>query len=343
MLSTLPGKLARCLAAALPLTLLLAPLPAGAQATKLRFAVFIPESPVVTDVFKGFADAVNKDARGVVEVEVFANGALGRNPLQQAQMVLDGVADIAWVILPQSRGKFRETEVLELPGLFLDVTEASTVSARMVTKGHLKGFEEYFPIGVVGTGPMSIHSRGQVQSLADLKGKKIRAAGPMESTTIKALGAVPVGLTVNEVIEAIGRGNVDGITSLPSVLFDFGIAQVTTTHYFNRLGNLPMAILMNRRKFDSLPAAGQDAVRKYSGEWIAARFNESQGPYYASLTKQMQADPKRKVIFPSEAEFAATRELFRPVFQEWASQGPRNAELLKAIEGEIALVRGARR
>jgi TRAP-type C4-dicarboxylate transport system substrate-binding protein len=319
-------------------------LPAGAQAqpAKLKFAVFIPDAPVVQEVFRPFAENVNRDGKGLVEVEVFANGALGRNPLQQAQMVRDGVADMAWVILPQARGLFRETEVLELPGLFRDVVEASTVSSRMLTKGHLKGFEEFFPVGLVGTGPMSLHSRGQIKSLADLRGKKIRAAGPMESATITAMGAAPVGLTINEVIEAVGRGNVDAVTSLPSMLFDLGFNQVTNTHYFIRMGNLPMAVLMNRKKFDSLPREAQDVIRKYSGEWLATRFNQSQGPYYEALIKQLRADPKRTVVVPNEAEFAAIQTQFKPVIQEWAGRSPRNQELLKLLEQEIALVRAGR-
>jgi TRAP-type C4-dicarboxylate transport system substrate-binding protein len=328
----------RCL---LPLCLLL-PFAAGAQPVKLRFAYFIPDGINTTEIFKPFADAVNRDSKGAVEIELYGNGALGRSPLQQAQMVLDGVADIAWVILPQARGKFRETEVLELPGLFRDIIEATTVSTRMVSKELLKGFEEYVPIGIVGTGPMSIHSRGQILSLNDIKGKKIRAASPMESATIKALGGVPVGLSVTEITEAIGRGNIDGVTSLPSVLFEFGIVSATSAHYFARLGNLPMGILMNKKKFEALPKAGQDAIRKHSGEWIATRFNAALGPFYDSLTKQLQNDPKRKVAFQSEAELATAQAAFQPVIKEWAAQSPRHQELLKAVEAEIAQVRSGR-
>lgn len=321
---------------------LLLSLPVAAQPTKLKFAVFIPDAPVVKDVFQPFVENVNREARGSIEIELFGNGALGRSPLQQAQMVRDGVADMAWVILPQSRGLFRETEVLELPGMFRDVVEASTVSSRMMSKGYLKGFEEFFPVGLVGTGPMSLHSRGQIRTSADIPGKKIRAAGPLESATITAMGAAPVGLTINEVIEAVGRGSVDAVTSLPSMLFDVGFHQVTNTHYFIRMGNLPMAILMNRKKFESLPKAGQDAIRKFSGDWIMARFNASQGPYYAKLIQQLKADPKRLVVEPSDAEVARIQAKFKPVIEEWSARSPRHRELLQLLEQEITLVRSGR-
>ncbi|MSQ70594.1 MAG: TRAP transporter substrate-binding protein [Betaproteobacteria bacterium] len=313
------------------------------QPVKLKFAIFTPDKEqTFLTTMKPFAEAVNKESRGAVEIELFPNGALGRSPMTQAQMVLDGVADIAWVIASYTPGRFQENEVLELPGLFRDLKESTTVYTRLVTSGQLKGYDDYFVIGTFGTAPYSIHSRGQINSLADIKGKKIRSSGAIEGATIKALGGVPIGMPVTEVPEAISRNTVDGTTSHPSPLFDFGIARVTSAHYFTRLGIVPLAILLNRKKFDSLPKAGQDAIRKYSGEWTALRFNEGIGAYNDSLVKQLQDDPKRKVVFPSEAELAATRAAYQPVVAEWAARTPRNAELLKAVESEIAKVRGGR-
>ena len=313
------------------------------QPVKLKFAVFTPDKEqTFLTTMKPFAEAVNKEAKGSVEIDLFPNGALGRSPLTQAQMVLDGVADIAWVIASYTPGRFQENEVLELPGLFRDLKESTTVYTRLVTSGQLKGYDDYFVIGTFGTAPYSIHSRGQITSLADIRGKKIRSSGAIEGATIKALGGVPIGMPVTEVPEAVSRGTVDGTTSHPSPLFDFGIARVTSAHYFTRLGIVPLAILLNKKKFDSLPKQAQDAIRKYSGEWTAVRFNEGIGAYNDSLVKQLQDDPKRKVVFPSDAELAAARTAYQPVIAEWAAKTPRNAELLKAVEAEIAKVRSGR-
>ena len=246
------------------------------------------------------------------------------------------------MIASYTPGRFQENEVLELPGLFRDLKESTTVYTRLVSSGQLKGYDDYFVIGTFGTAPYSIHSRGQITSLADIKGKKIRSSGAIEGATIKALGGVPIGMPVTEVPEAVSRGTVDGTTSHPSPLFDFGIARVTSAHYFTRLGIVPLAILLNKKKFDSLPKQAQDAIRKYSGEWTAVRFNEGIGAYNDSLVKQLQDDPKRKVVFPSDAELAAARTAYQPVIAEWAARTPRNAELLKVVEAEIAKVRSGR-
>ncbi len=316
---------------------------AQVQPTKLKFSIFSPDKEVTyLTVFKPFAEMVGKESGGTLEIELFPNGALGRSPVQQAQMVLDGVADIAWVIASYTPGRFQENEVFELPGLFRDLREATLVFTRLVNGGKIRGYDDFYAIGLFGTAPYSLHSRTPINSIADIKGKKIRVSGAMEGETLKALGAVPIGMPVTEVPEAISRGTIDGTTSHPAPLVDFGISRVTSAHYFTRLGVVPLAVLMNRKKFDSLPKAGQDAIRKYSGDWTAARFNEGVGAYNDSVIKQLQADPKRKVVFPPQADLDAMQPAFKSVIDAWAAKTPRNRELLALMEAEIANVRAGR-
>ena len=90
----------------------------------LKWAVFTPDSEVTfRTVMKPFADAVQRETNNAVVFDLFPNGALGRSPAQQPQMVIDGVADLAWVIPSYTPGRFPDTEVLELPGMFRDLRE----------------------------------------------------------------------------------------------------------------------------------------------------------------------------------------------------------------------------
>ena len=316
---------------------------AFAQPTKLKFAVFTPDKEqTFMTVMKPWAEAVNKEAGGAIEIELYPNGALGRSPLQQAQMVLDGVSDIGWIIASYTPGRFQENEVFELPGLFRDLQESTTAYTRLVLGGKIRGYDDFYPIGLFGTAPYSLHARTPINSINDIKGKKIRSSGAIEGETVKAFGAVPIGMPVTEVPEAISRGTIDGTTSHPSPLFDFGIARVTSYHFFTRLGIVPLAILMNRKKFEGLPKQGQDAIRKYSGEWTAERFNKYIGDYNDSLVKQLQADPKRKVVFPSQAELDSMQPVFKGVIDTWAARTPRNKELLGLVQAELVSIRSGR-
>ena len=230
---------------------------ADAQPIKLKFAVFSPDTErLFNTVKKPFAEAVNEASGGTVQIELFPNGALGRAPQQQAQMVLDGVADIGFIVPPFTPGRFPDTEVMELPGLFRDLAEATHVYTRLFQAGVLHDYGDYVPIAMWGTPPFSLHSNFPITSIKDLKGKKVRGSGVIQVESLKTLGAVPVGMPPTEVPEALARKTIDASTSQPAVLFDFGLDRVTSHHYFMRLGVVPLAVVMNRKSFDALPKAG---------------------------------------------------------------------------------------
>ena len=115
-------------AAAMPAAALLGSKLARAE-DHLKWAVFTPDSEVTfRTVMKPFAETVQRETKNAVVFDLFPNGALGRNPGQQPQMLLDGVADLAWVVQSYSPGRFPDTEVLELPGMFKDMRESSLVA-----------------------------------------------------------------------------------------------------------------------------------------------------------------------------------------------------------------------
>jgi len=54
---------------------------------------------------KPFVDAVNAEAKGILEIKVYFSGALGKDIAQQPQLVLDGAFDIR-----QSRHRLGDIE-----------------------------------------------------------------------------------------------------------------------------------------------------------------------------------------------------------------------------------------
>src|SRR3977135_4166710 len=76
----------------------------GAQAqqpVKLKMATFSPDTErLYNTVKKPWVAAVSKASGGAIEIELYPNGALGRSPQQQAQMVIDGVTDIGFLAPP---------------------------------------------------------------------------------------------------------------------------------------------------------------------------------------------------------------------------------------------------
>jgi TRAP-type C4-dicarboxylate transport system substrate-binding protein len=329
-------NLVRC--AVLAWTLL--PFSAGAASIKLKLAFFASDRTYAYGaVIKPFADAVNLEGKGIVEIELFPGGVLGHTYSEQAQLVLDEIADIAWVNPNLTPELFPDNSVIELPGLFRDARESTRVYARLVTSNVLRGYNEFYVIGAFGTGPHNIHMHSPIATLEDLKGKKIRTLNNTESAVLKALGMAPQIVPINRTAEAINHGMIDGATASPAVLLDFGIARFTAYHYRLDLGAAPHLILMNRKKFDSLPKAGQDVIRKFSGEWQVARYIQTTEAYENSILEQMKADPKRTVIFPSQLELESAQATFKTAVEAWIAQRPNNRELLNLVHAEIAKLR----
>jgi len=313
----------------------------AADPVKLRFASWTSDTEeTLLTVFKPFTEAVNRDSGGAVQIDIFPNGVLGHVPQQQAQMVLDGIADFAWVLPGLTPGRFPETEVLEMPGLFRDLREATMVFTRLITSGKIKkGFEQFVMIGTFGTPSYTIHTRKFVKSLADLKGLKIRANSSIEAETLRALGAVPVGMPTPEAVEAAARGTIDGATSHPSPLFDFGLVRVLHYHYLLGLSMVPLMILMSKAKFDSLPKAGQDALLKNSGMALAKLFSDSISTYNASLMKKLEDTPQQTIVMPSQADMDAAKPIFDTVINAWLAKSPNNKRMFELVQAEIAAVR----
>ena len=306
----------------------------------LKWAVFTPDSEVTfRTVMKPFAETVQQETGNALIFDLFPNGALGRNPGQQPQMLLDGVADVAWVVPSYSPGRFPDTEVLELPGQFKDLREASLVATRMNAHRVFHDYGDFYVIGLWGTAPYSIHTNFPVNSIADLKGKTIRASSKNESAALRALGAVPVGMPVTEIPEAISRGTISGTTSHMAPFFDFGLDRVTNNHFFIGLGVVPLAVLMNKKKFDALPGPVQSVIERNAGVSLTKVWIDSITSYNAANLEKLKNNPKNKVVFPSQEEIDKTQALLAPVREEWVAASDRHKELKAGLDADLAAVR----
>ena len=326
-------------AGALPVVVAIGESPAIAD-EHLKWAVFVPDRELTyRTVMKPFAEDVQKETSGAVVFDFFPNGGLGRNPAQQAQMVLDGVADLAWIIPSYSPGQFPDTEVLELPGMFKSAREATLVASRLYDRKAIADYADYYVVGLWCAPPYSIHTNFPVSSIADLRGKTIRVSGKNESAALRALGAVPIGMPITEVAEAISRGTIGGLATQLSPFFDFGLDRVTNNHFFIRLETVAVAILMNKRKYESLPQAARAVIDRNAGSALADTWIESVTKDNETNLSKLKSDPKRKVVFPSQSEIDQVEKLFKPIREEWVTASDRHKELKAALDTELAAVR----
>ncbi|MDP6688607.1 MAG: TRAP transporter substrate-binding protein DctP, partial [Alphaproteobacteria bacterium] len=179
----------------------------------------------------------------------------------------------------------------------------------------------------------------KITSMDQLKGLKIRAVGPVMVASIKALGAAPEPLPFTKITEAISRGRINGTTAHPIALHDFGIARVTKSHYFGRLGTVPLAVLMNRKVYHGLPAKVRAAIDKNSGESLSIAFGEMSETRNKELHGIWKKDGSRTVTDQSAAEAKAWDAALAPVITEWVKANARNAKLIAALKGTLKNIR----
>jgi TRAP-type C4-dicarboxylate transport system substrate-binding protein len=313
---------------------------AKSEPLKLRLAYFTSDRTLTySATVKPFVDAVNAEAADLLAIEVGFSGAFGKNPIQQLQLVLDGQADMAFIVPGYTPERFPDNSLIELPGLFRNIREATLVYTRLVASGALRGYEDLLVIGAFATEPESIHTRSGAASLDELKGKRIRANNPVQGAGLEALGMLPMQMPINQVSMAIGAGKIDGATASPAPLVEFGISRVAAHHYLLGVAAAPLAVIMKKEKFESLPKRGQDIIRKFSGEWTAERYIAAYTEANRNTIEQFTADPDRKVVFPSQSDQRRARAAFAAVTHKWLDTFPGNRDLLAKAEEELATIR----
>lgn len=322
------------------LALAVLPAIAAAEPIKLKLAFFSSDrTHLYRSIVKPFVDAVNAEGKGRVEIDVYLSGNLGNDVTKQSKLVLNGVADIAYVVQPYERSSFPDSTVIELPGIYRDGREATLAYTHLVSTGMIRGFNDYFVIGTVASEPESVHARPPIASLTDLKGKRIRTNNETEIAILKKLGAIPAFVPINETAENISSGKIDGAMVPPVPMMEFGIGRVATNHYFLQTSCVPLSLLMSKKRFDNLPGDIQAIIRKYSGDWLVQQYIQINDTSTALVMNDLESDPKRKVVFPSKADMKTANSIFDSVVDAFIAEDPNNAQLVKAARVEVMKAR----
>jgi tripartite ATP-independent transporter DctP family solute receptor len=166
-----------------------------------------------------------------------------------------------------------EISALSVPFLFADRQQAfrvvdgkvgELIGQRLADKGFLLlGFME------LGARHVTNNTR-PIRTLADFKGLKIRLQpDDIHLATFRALGANPVAMDIKEVYSALQQGVLDGQENPYAVIRDRNFNQVQkyltgTGHFFDFI-----LVVANKRRFDSLKPAHQQAIRAAAQKAVA--------------------------------------------------------------------------
>jgi TRAP-type C4-dicarboxylate transport system substrate-binding protein len=157
---------------------------------------------------------------------------------------------------------------------------------------------------------LTVHLKQPVQSLADLKGKKIRAFGSYIDI-ISKLGASGVTMALTEVYSAISSGTLDGgffatTWSGPAKMYE--VSPYLLMPAFSIGGT--HSWLVNQKKWDALPQDLKTIIyttAKQWASWDSRYYNTRKMPTMDQMTKwgfkfvQLSADDQKKVVDASMA------------------------------------------
>lgn len=254
--------------------------PARAETITLTYANFPPAVTFPSVQMERWAKEVEKRTNGAVKVKTFPGGTLvgAKNMLEG---VTSGIADIGNFAMSYQPGRFPVSEAVDLHHGFTSARVASQVLLDLVQKHQPKEFEKVKVLALFTCPPTNLMTRTPVQSLKDLSGMELRVAGT-SAEVLKLLGGVPVAMPQSDTPEAIQKGVVKGIVSSLEILQDFKFAAYTPNATLVNLPVVSFAVVMNKAKWNSLPAEVQkvmdDLVAEQSvwtGEYVDQHVEEA--------------------------------------------------------------------
>ena len=262
--------------AVLAATMVVGATAAKAQDVVIRYTEWLPATYFLNEqVLYPYFEEIETVTEGRVAVEVSA-GPLGPPP-RNYQMVLDGIADMAWGVHGFTPGTFPLSELVELP--------FHSTTAEQNSVAYWKVFKEYLEPANMHPGVVTLalntqpagqifNNKRELTSAEDLSDLKIRTTNSSISEVLTRLGATPVGIPVTEMREALEKGIVDGVSLTDEALYNFRIDEFIKHEMAVPGGfyNASMFVVINPAKWASISEADRDAIMAISGETLSRKF-----------------------------------------------------------------------
>lgn len=185
-----------------------------ANADEFRLGLITPPPHIWTQAAEAFAADLAEASGGEHSVTVFPARQLG-NEAEMLQQLQTGALDMAFMTVAEVSNRAPEFGAFYAPYLASDIGHAGRILRSDKARELLDQLPEQ--VGVVGTGYgmaglRQIVSRGEISSVEDLQGLKLRIT-PFEPILdfYNAVGVAPTPMPLPAVYDALANGQVDAI------------------------------------------------------------------------------------------------------------------------------------
>ena len=309
-------------------------LPAGPKVTISAVTQLSPALPQYKDVdVPMLREQMPKASNGRIEFNLKSYPEMNVQGPEVIRLVRSGQVDLAGAPLTTVSGDAPLLDGFDLPGLHNSMEQVRHTGHALIPAANKE--LEKLGVRIIATSPFPAQvffCKQPVKGIADLKGRKIRVAGPSQGDFLNALGAQPVAIAFGEVYTALERGTVDcAVTGTGT-----GNAQKwyeVTSHLYTLVASWGISgYMVNLAWWNKL----DPAVRKFLEEYFA-KVEDAQWKLGSQLTQDgidcnagiasgckifsLLTDKKMTWVKPSEADNAQARKvLVDVVLPSWVKR-----------------------
>jgi len=231
----------------------------------LNVATPFPDDNVAHNTIHLLQEKINERMDGAIQFTIFSNGTLLAGT-EIYDGVINGSADVGYWQTNYSTGRFPLCNLTEYPG----VSYTCSTSASYVFRDYLEALQpaELSDVHVMmasGTGLGAIVSSTEIHSLADLAGKQVRATA-VNAEVLSANGITPTSMAWPECYEGLRTGLVDGVFTHIEAACNANLFEVGPNVMITPFGSNSNIIIMNKEKYESMPAAQQELFDELCNE-----------------------------------------------------------------------------
>ena len=261
---------------------------AAAAQVKWDMPTPYPATNFHTENIVQFAADIDKDTGGKLKITVHPGASLFKAP-EIKRAVQGGQAQIGEILLS---GYSNEDPVFGVDSVpFLATSYADSAK---LWKASRKAVEDRFAkqgmvvLYAVPWPPQGIYSSKPLNAIADMKGLKMRTYNPYTSRIAELAGAQPVTIQAAELAQAFATGAVNANITSGATGYDTKAWEVVKNYYDTQAWLPKNVIFANRKAFDALDKATQEAVRKAAAaaETRGWKVSEEKTAFYLGELKK---------------------------------------------------------
>ena len=316
------------------------------QSVTLKFHTFMaPLSNVWLTMNKPWMEKVEKDSGGRIKFEAYPAMQLGGTPVQLYDQARDGVVDIVWTLPGNTAGRFPRIEAFELPFMMNNAEATSKAYWEYFQTQCPDEFKETQVLALHVHGPGMFHSATKlITKVADLKGMKVRGPTRQVTKMLGSLGAIPVGMPLPQIPDALSKGTIDGCVIPWEVVPSVKVHELTKFHSEFPAGSPALytttfVMAMNKARYEGLAPDLKKVIDASSGLATSAWLGKTQQGN-DPIGRKSATDRGNTIHTFTAAEAQEFVKLSSHIDDEWVAdmdkRGFKGAALLKSAKDLIA-------